>query len=297
LAEETALLAESADNLAALAQAWVIMDWSYIMLGEPKKAQFSRKALKIYQSIGDLAHEANVSTNLGAIAYWAGDWSGALDNYRQCIDASARAGNVLAAAHGEANIGEVLVNQGRCDEARVPLEEAKRTYRATGFSEGVVFTNILLGRMHAIEGDLDESESALKSAIATAGELGIDGWRFEATVHLAETMSRAGRAADAERLLLATRDQTPEDYVDYYAPLFNRVHGTVLDASGRTSEGVAALKSGINLAQERGDDYEHAMLVLTLSRTAAPEVAEETLSAARQVLQNLGVVMVPEISG
>ncbi len=82
-ARESAEIAERANDELALARAWTVMDYAYVMLGEPDLAMHSIKALRIYREQGALVEEAGVSTNLGVFAYWNGDWATALEYYEQ----------------------------------------------------------------------------------------------------------------------------------------------------------------------------------------------------------------------
>ena len=289
LALRSARLAEEADNQVALARTWSVLDWSYFMIGQPEKAVYSRDALDIYQRIGDLRQEAAVSTNLGGFAFFSGDWSGALEYYEQGREASLKAGNTIDAAHAAANIGEVLVNQGLCARAEGPLREARRTYRASSFAEGVVFVDILLGRMQRLNGDSAASEESLRAAIGMAEELGLEGWVFEALVYLADVRGRSGDVSGAKTLLEDAAERTPPEYVDHYAPLFARIYGSTLFAAGNVEAAVATVKEGLAVSEQRADTYEYAMLVRTLSRIAPAEVDAATQVESERALTALGV--------
>jgi tetratricopeptide (TPR) repeat protein len=282
-------IADEVGDDAAVARAWTVMDWAYHMLGEPSKAVHSVDALEVYRRHEDLDSEAAVSSNLGGFAYFDGDWALALEYYERGREASTRAGNMVLAAFAAANIGEVLLNQGRSRDAEDPLREARRSWLASGFSEGVVFADLLLGRMYGIQGSLDESEEALDAAITEASSLGLDGWRFEAAIYLADALCRAGSPAAGLNVLDEAELAAPQDYVDYYTPLLSRIRGTVLDAAGRKSEATAVLDEGIRVAGEREDSFALGLLVLTLETVAHDQTDEIAVQNATETLRALGV--------
>ncbi len=78
-----------------------------------------------------------------------GPLAGGVDLYARAAEASARAGDVWAAAYGDCNIGEVLADQGRLEEAEERLRRARRVWHGTEDEHGVAFTSALLGRLAA----------------------------------------------------------------------------------------------------------------------------------------------------
>jgi tetratricopeptide (TPR) repeat protein len=206
-----------------------------------------------------------------------------------------RLGNVVDAAHTAANIGEVLVNQGRFDEAEEPLMTARRTYAASGFGEGLAFVDVLIGRMHGLRGDLDAADSSLRSAIDESRVLALDASILEASVHLADAACRAGSPERGLAILAEAEAEAPDTYADYYAPLIARIRGSILDSAGRTDASREVLELGRSMAAERGEPYEEALLILTLARIDAAGVDADEQSRAREMLRTLGVRSIPGI--
>ncbi|MCL1587698.1 MAG: tetratricopeptide repeat protein [Actinomycetia bacterium] len=296
LAKQTATVADSIDDEMALATAWRVMDWSYFMLGEPEAAVHSVKAIEVYHRLGALQEEAGVANNLGGFSYFKGDWEQALAYYSRGQEAAKKVGNMVDAASTGANIAEVLLNQGRYDEAEGPLLEARRVYLASGFFEGVAFTELLLGRMYGIQGDHETAEATLKTSIQHLEDLGVAGWSFEASLHLADATCRSGYPDDALAILAAAEAEAPPEYVEYYGPLLARIRGSILDSAGQPQESAGTLEAGIQLAEERNDAYEHGLLILTLARVAHDRTLAEERQAARDALRTLGVRSVPGVS-
>ncbi|MEN8040965.1 MAG: tetratricopeptide repeat protein, partial [Actinomycetota bacterium] len=296
LAQRTAQVAEMAEDEIALARAWRVMDWAHFMLGEPDRAVHSVKALEVYQRVGDLDEEAGVSTNLGTISYLMGDWAAAIEHYDRGREASVRVGNLVDSAVAAANIGEVLVNQGRYEDAGEPLREARRIYSASGFSEGVAFTDLLLGRMYGIEDNLVESEQALEESIAESNALGLDAWSLEASIHLADAKCRAGSPETGLAIIAEAEASAPSDFRDYYAPLLARIRGSILNSAGQTNDAIRVLEQAITVAAERGEDYELSLLVLTLDRIAPDHTEAPSRLNAIRALRTLGVRSAPGVS-
>jgi tetratricopeptide (TPR) repeat protein len=296
LARQAADAADSIDDEMALATAWRVMDWSYFMLGEPDAAVHSLKAIEVYHRLGALHEEAGVANNLGGFSYFKGDWGEALEYYSRGQKAAKRVGNMVDAASTGANIAEVLLNQGRYDEAEGPLLEARRVYLASGFFEGVAFTELLLGRMYGIRDDHETAETTLKTSIQHLEDLGLAGWSFEASIHLADATCRSGFPDDALTILTEAEAEAPPEYVEYYGPLLARVRGSILDSAGQAEESVDTLEAGIQLAEERDDTYEHGLLTLTLARVARDRTLAEERQKARDALRTLGVRSVPGVS-
>ena len=295
-AEDAVAAASNVGEQLALARAWQVMDYAHLTLGQSDKVIYSQKALDVYRSLGELEEEASVLTNLGAFAFFDDDWATALELYEKSEEAFGRVGNLVGAATAQANIGEVYVNQGRYEVAEEPLRAAKRIATASGFSETVAFVDLLLGRMFGISGDLSAAKTSLQEAIDEASALGQGGFVFEASIHLADAQCRAGSAETGLSTLSDAERNVSGDYFDFHRPLFCRVKGSVLESAGEFDRSVELLEEGIALAEERGDAYELALLVLTLDRIAHDVVGSRRRDEARGTLRALGVQSVPGIT-
>ena len=292
-AEEAAVLAESIGDDVTLARAWVVLDWAYFMVGRADEAVHSAKALDIYEQRNDLNQVAIVATNLGGFAFFEGDWDRAVAFYAKGRDAADEAGNKIHAANAAANIGEVFVYQGHVDEAIGPLEEARRTYQASGFTEGLVFVDLLLAKAHALRGDFDTARGIAAASLDVAAQLGLNGWRFEASIHLAEIDALCGNAEAALADLATARLGAPDVYREHYGLVYARVEATVVAASGDVERALGILDAALVSATEGGDEFEHTLLVLTRHHLADHLVGADELAAAKTVMSGLGVVRAP----
>jgi len=278
-----------------LAHSWKVMDYAYAMLGRLDLAVNSRESLTIFQKAGDLNEVAAVSTNLGAFAYWNGNWPEALDYYERGREASTQVGNTVNTAAAAANIGELLVNQGRYAEAEEPLRVARRTYLAAGFIEGVGFVDLLIGRMYGINGRLVESETALRGSIRELEGLGLAASILEAEIYLADARCRAGFPDEGLAILESAETTAPRDHVEYYKPMLARIRGSILASAGELEDAVISLTESISLARARGEDFERSLSVLTLAHIANGQVDADAQERARGTLHDLGVRSAPGI--
>ncbi len=296
LAQAAVSTAEEIGDEEAVARAWQVMDWSFFMLGQSELAVLSTGALDIYKRLGMVDEEAALSTNLGAFAYFDGDWAKALEYYELGRSASERVGNMVDAAGAAANIGEVLVNQGRYEDAREPLTDARRIYASSGFGEGVAWADQLLGRLHGLEGDLEQAISSLEGSVDRWRSLGMDASGFEAAIPLADARCRAGDPAAGLATLDDAQSWVPADFRAHYEVSVARVRGAILDAAGRRLEAAEELRAGLASNELGGDPYEAALLALTLDRIAPDQLGAGLALEARETLRTLGVRSVPGIA-
>ena len=298
LAEQAVAEAEDAGERRALAQAYAVMDWAYVMLGRPGEAVHGELALELYEQLGDVGAQAAITNNLGAQAYFEGRWDEAADYYARSRAASEQIGNAVQAAVGAMNLGELLVNRGRLDEAAPLLREAWQVFRAA-HHDGAQFTAIQLGRLYMGRGRLDEAESRLADAHAQAVALGRKDSAIEAAIHLAACRLALDRPDEALATLRAARRGARQESV-LYAPQVAPVEARVLTALGRADEARAVASTGAAEAREQGLVYELALALLALADVelvagadpTAPAVAGPTAEAA-DLLSRLGCA-VPE---
>ncbi len=120
---------QRSEALLAQARASNVISWAATMLGRSDAREWAERSLALYEEVGDLEGQARLANNLGIQAFFEGRWSETLELYERSRDAHARIGNVIDAAATDANIGEVLVSQGRLDEAEPVFREASRVLR------------------------------------------------------------------------------------------------------------------------------------------------------------------------
>jgi hypothetical protein len=193
------------------------------------------------------------------------------------------------------NEGEILVNQGRLDDAESILLAAHRVLRATG-SDATEFTSLQLGRVAMAQGDLARAEQLLTHAQQDAAAIGRHGSALEAAIHLSschllredpgtalDILRRAQRAAKAEATLYDVQVAEVETRILACLELYDQAR--------------AVNDAGVAEARRQHLVYELALLLL-----AAADVAERSgdeggasgpLAEATALLEQLGCRVPP----
>ncbi len=289
--------ARRAGDRDAEAHACYVLDWAHTELGEAHLANNLPRAAELYAELGDLCGQGMVLNGQGASAQARGDWQEAIAWFERALDAYDRAGSAVDAARANANIAEVLSDQGRFDEAESRLREALRVSTAAGYHYDIALILGFLGRNCARAGRFDDAFLFLGAAREEFDNTGchgdvvrIDAWR-------AEALSLSGDAGAA--LLLADttlRTAKLEGGISLEVPLLERVRAESLWSLGDIDEAGRALTTSVHAARSRGADYELALALDVLVRM--PELrahfdnVDALLAERDAVFDRLGVVVV-----
>lgn len=289
-------VAISSGNLAAEAHARFILDWAYVELGEPELATHSARALEIFEQLEDLDGQAGVLNNLGGFAYFEGRWDDAIGLYERGRDTRLRTGNAVMAALASCNIGEVLTDQGRLDEAEAAFRDALRVFRAADYSYGVATAAQHLGRVATRAGDIETAFTFLNDARAQFDAIGAAGDVEEVDVILAEAHLVAGDPRRALEVVAATKAADREAGVVRMAAL-ERIQGRALLALDDDSGARQALELSLEDARAGDALYEIALILDTLVdldvRAGDLASAEARERECAEILDRLGVRVGP----
>jgi class 3 adenylate cyclase/tetratricopeptide (TPR) repeat protein len=289
LCRESLTIGEAVGELRAQARASYTLDWALFELGRFEEATHSARALEIYRELGDPEQEGRVLNNLGGLAYWRGRWQEAIELYEQAGVCSERAGHAADRAFTDGNIGEILSDQGRLDDAAVHLRRARRVWNATGDRQGSAFANMLLGRVAARAGRVEEGLELLHAAVTDMQRFRVDFYTDLARALIAEAQALGG---DADRALALADEHLASG--SSYASLLRRVRGIALARSGERSRAQEELRLALAAARERAEDYDVALALDALGAIGAADDGELAERAA--ILDRLGVLAVPAIS-
>ena len=248
--------AESVGELEALAHACYGLDWALTESGRPEDATHSGRALEIYEQLGDLEREAAVLNNLGMFAFFEGRWDDAIELYRQSGACSERAGTPSDVARTECNVGEILSDQGRFDDAEEHLQRARRVWSGTQERQAVAFVDVLLGRLAVRRGDCDEGLMTLEKATTDLRRFRMDAYADFARVLVAEAEAFAG---NPERSLQIVGEEL--EVRDRHRPWLERVAGIAQARLGNMSAARDALTSSLGTAREREAKYDIAATI------------------------------------
>jgi tetratricopeptide (TPR) repeat protein len=281
----------AADETVALARAYNVMAWAYLMLDDPGALDLCQQALELYEELDDLVGQNDMNNNLGVLAYFAGRWGDALEYYERSRSGAERLGNVVDVGLVEANIGEVLVNQLRLDEAETRLRHASRVLRASGEIFTATFAELQLGRILTEQGDLDGAEELLNRVRdeMVGPEFVVS--RFEAALYLADCALRRSDH-DAALALLDKASIEAGDEASIYAPTEARLRASALAASGRQVEANEYTDEGLAAARSRNLEYEVALLLFLkadLSERDRPDLATRCRSEAAEIFERLEI--------
>jgi len=290
--------AEASGEREALAQAYFIMDWALVDLGEPEQATYSSRALEIYRELGNLGSAATVLNNMGMFAYFRGQWNEAIELYQQGHDLRVTIGDTVDAAMGPMNIGEILSDQGRLDEAEAMFRDVLRVWTAAGRKEFIALTTSNLARVASRSGGCSDAIDLFSHALQMFEEMGDDGEVLETEARIAECLMLQGSVEQA----LAACDASLKRAralggVPSQVPMLNRVRGWGLMQAGRPEAAARAFEESLEAARSRQADFEialslYAKAALARSRGTRDEDSERE---SRAILDRLGVVRVPGI--
>jgi class 3 adenylate cyclase/tetratricopeptide (TPR) repeat protein len=286
-------LAEKCGEREVLARAYSALFLAVVQLGrEEEAAGYARRAYELYQALGDLEGQAKMANSLGMLAYYDNRWDETLEWYGQAARRTHELGYVLFAALCEANVGEVLVNQGRLDEAEPLLRNVIRVMRASS-SADAPFAEMHLGRLCMLRGEFEEAELLLQGAVEQFLAVGNAASGYEATIHLAECLVRSGRAEEA---LEAVGQSTGahDDEIAIFEAAKHFVTASALVELDRLDEASESVIQGVQAARRQWLTFELARLLLLAAQIGPPFDSRlgttDPEEEASDLLLRLGVV-------
>jgi tetratricopeptide (TPR) repeat protein len=266
-------------------------------MGDFQRATYAPRAAELFAELGDLCGQGMVLNHQGVCAQWRGDWQEAIARYEHSRDVYERAGSSVDAAREDANIAEVLSDQGRFDDAELHLREALRVSTAAGYHFDIALILGFLGRNCARAGRFADATLFLGSAREEFANTGCHGDVVRIDAWSAEALQLAGDAQGALVLADATlRTAKAGGGISPEVPMLERVRAEALWSQGENEAAGRALTASIDAARSRAADYELALAIDVLVRM--PELRAhfdnvDALLAERDVVfERLGVVVV-----
>jgi tetratricopeptide (TPR) repeat protein len=282
---------ELGDRDEALARAYQVLDWANFVLGRDQPRR-SPEAIEIYQSLGQLERSVGIMNNLGAYAYWEGNWDTASEWYRESIEAAARSGNVAEAALAQANLAEVLIGQRRYEEALPLVDLAERTFRSSNAPFYLPFVELLRARLLLKTEGAQFALDKLRTLLTAQLDGSRTSWTAETGVTLADALIEAGRSEDALNLLQTLESDLAEDMAALEASAW-RVRGEALATRGDSTAALEALDRALSVATEGGDPYQEMMVRearIDLGRRVGKSTNPTDISLLDDLTNRLGVV-------
>ena len=288
--------ATAAGDRQALADAFEALHTAYAFLGVEAERPYGDLALELYVELEDRAAESIALNNLALAAYLEGRGPVAFALFERAEAAASEAGDTLGAASSRFNLGDVLLHQGRLDEARVLLRALVPVLRSLGADDFVASAQASLGLVLAESGAVDEGRALLAEARATLVGLGQAAEVVATDTLLAEALLVSGDAVGAEAL--AGSAWLAADSLDagYLQPTLQRLHGAALLEQGRLDDAEQQLTSALASCEQQGQ-IERGFILAELARVAvargdAPAAVRLT-TESRAALDALGHVGTP----
>ncbi len=288
-AEQADRVATQAGETLSRVLALRILDAVDMARGRFEGSARSEAALAWLSELGDKRELAHTYVSLGGRAYFQGHWAKAAENYRSALESFLAAGDRWNAATQQANLAELLIDQGDDAGARSLLSDAMPVWQATGQTAEIAFGEMLLGRLDARDGDLDSALEALERAREGFTSVGETGSVRNVEALIAEAYELCGHpetARDqADRQLASAPDADP------WVPLLHRVRGLAQADLGLTEEAVHELRLSVEKARDRAADHEVGFGIDALLRLGVPD-EDGALSADRdRIFSALGIAV------
>ena len=264
--------------------------------GEPRDESEVRNALAMSEQTGDLRGVARTANRLGVAAYYAGRWSDAVEYYAIAENASREIGRDFDAAAVAANRAEVLLQQGRVEDAGDALRPAIKVLTASRATSFLAFGLELHGRVTLASGDFEEALTILQRARELCVEMGETDGELNIDAHLARCHFRADRLDDALQLVdhsLARAARSREAATA--SLLLHRTRGEVLFALGQPDDAVTEFRTALAAARAKDTNFEVEASLRLLLRYGAADAAEaDAWRTERAALADaLGIVADP----
>jgi tetratricopeptide (TPR) repeat protein len=206
-----------------------------------------------------------------------------------------RRGDEANVAIADSNLAEILLDQGRLDEAETALRDAIRVWRASGSDNDTAFGSALLGRALARQGRYDESAELIARAREQFQAQGAQTEVVDADAYEAERLLFAGSVAEAIALAEQTLDAAVQQSAQpVQGSLLSRIIGGCHDAVGDWAAGDAAYARSLELARSRGADHDLVFTVTAMARRrrlGGPAVDPALLAEVAPLGARLGIVV------
>jgi class 3 adenylate cyclase/tetratricopeptide (TPR) repeat protein len=282
------------------ARAYNVLDLAGVGMGEYSGGEYWRRALAIFEDLGDLVGQSTALSNLVVGSHYEGRWSEALEYVRRTSEVSARAGDVVGETLAADNGAQFLSDRGQYAEAESVLRASTRVWRAIGYREFLGLCLNLLGRNCARTGRFDEALALLLEARGELEFVGAAAEVLDTDAKIAECHALRGSSV----LALETADEVLGDAGSIEGnasgPLLMLVRGYALAQLDRPDEGKKALEESLHLARERegGAHFEMAMAIIALTRLwrlLGEPVPENVEHEGAELIRRLGIICVPVV--
>jgi class 3 adenylate cyclase/tetratricopeptide (TPR) repeat protein len=295
LATEAAAVAEACNNRFALANAYVTSDWARLSLGSGERPRDAYKALKIYRRLKKRDNLAMVLLNLGAFAYYRGEWAEAVALYQEASTTYQESGALAEAALGSCNVAEIFADQGRLDDAERLLRDALDLWRSMDLDGLVARATRYLARVELRRGDATAALAHFDEARAVFHAFGMDAHVLEVDVWRAECLLRRGALDDAAAILDDAFDREVAAGSTEMRAMIHRLRGYAAATRRDLETAWAELDASLDIARRRNAAYDVALALEAEAVVARLGGSDRVVDQAERVrlLDSLGVAVAP----
>jgi class 3 adenylate cyclase/tetratricopeptide (TPR) repeat protein len=285
----------------ALAQAYVILGWVHVNLGDPEGTQHFERALAVFEELGHLPGQMKVTNNLAGIAYLEGRWDEMRQRLLQTLETCQRIGFQYMVANTQLNLGILLCDQGRLDDAAELFDAACRIYQAAGDRSGIAEAQRNLARVAARSGRFDEARTLIGGARSSFADLGAEVELIDTLAVDAECELLDGDAHRATEVIVEAlaRDRALGG-ISAQSSLLHLLRGYALMRTGELPAARDALEESLAVGRAREMDYDVALSCRALVQLATKDAGaadglpvEELEDESGRILERLEVVVAP----
>ena len=270
-----------------VAHASYVLDMALMDLGRLDEATHSRRALAIYERLGDHVEQGYVLNTMGHLAYVRWEWDEALRLLSRAADAFERAGSQGGIALASCNIGELLAERGAPGEAAKQLGRARRIWSASGERASAAYADLQLGRVAGRDRNIEVARELVNEATRELRTLGETRSLEEAELVLAEAEAFGGDASRAVEITERVGTSSHEQ------PWLKRIRGIALARLGRLDDAIDALDASLRMARHSRALYDVAATLDVLHALGAER--DERAHELDSLLLRLGVERLPAL--
>src|SRR5262249_15951923 len=151
-------------------------------------------ARRLLRGRGHRVDYGNLLTNLGAEAYFRGQWRECRSLWDRAAGTYRAAGDSTGLAVIANNLAELFFQQGRRDLAVARLAQARRVFASADDRYSLALNDSLRGTIAAWSGDLDEAAGHLRGSRHALAALGAEEFVLDADLRLLEVLLWRGSA-------------------------------------------------------------------------------------------------------
>jgi class 3 adenylate cyclase/tetratricopeptide (TPR) repeat protein len=289
----------------ARGRAYLALDLADIELGRESAEPYGERALEIFERIDYSRGVSATLDQLAARAYLSGRWDECLELAQRARDVDQKIGDSYAAAIGDVNVGELLADQGRPQDAEPIARRALDFWTTPGVDVSGWTTKAmrLLGYVLAQQGRFDEAMTELEKALELSRGADDPADELETLLRIAQCHLLQGDSAAALGLMAEGVGGVDGRRHPTLAAAMHRIWGLALMEAGRADEAEHALERSLAIAGSAQPDesiksaeYELGLTFDALDRLAHATGEHNTDHAEQRdvILGRLGVVAVPD---